>query len=500
MAKPPVKAAAALPQMPAASMAIEESDMIYVAGQDAVRTPDSTPLDPNDWSMESPRAALPVVLQRPTLFTRTKADAQGQHPGEGSRRAKAQKAADDFKAAKHKVRESTAGAEEYEVEKIVDFRLDKKKRTMWRDQVPRRTNTRLAVSTPHVSYQHTPPVHHHHTHSLNAHALEIIKRRHRMPRVPRSPVNITPPINIPLRRSQAQGRKADAILSYVSASFAVPGGDGDQVVPFVTLTGGQHIALSRNSLTGGFPTTAPRAASGGHDAARPLRRPTRSCLCGCPANTPSLVPVPPALTDWQLVSQRMGRTRSRLRCGVVRIPASEEAAANDDEEAPARPATRVHQAAPKKPVTRSMSGVAGAASLKRKRGVQTGACSRPVRAAAAAAKTSMVMQNDKGPKHLEMEIAKRPRRSNATGHLRSPPITSYTDERENTADPHSRPEKPHSANEDEEAQQIEALNRMAGHYTARGGNRRHMEQLRGLPPKACCRSDTSKNALEWRTS
>ncbi|RYP74200.1 hypothetical protein DL771_003133 [Monosporascus sp. 5C6A] len=49
----------------------------------------------------------------------------------------------------------------------------------------------------------------------------------------------------------------------------------------------------------------------------------------------------------------------------------------------------------KKPVTRSMSGVAGASSLKRKRGVETGARSRPFRAAAEAAKTSMAMQNGK---------------------------------------------------------------------------------------------------------
>ncbi|RYP56963.1 hypothetical protein DL769_009797 [Monosporascus sp. CRB-8-3] len=55
-----------------------------------------------------------------------------------------------------------------------------------------------------------------------------------------------------------------------------------------------------------------------------------------------------------------------------------------------------------------MSVVAGASSLKRKRGVETGTRARPVRAAAEAAKTSMAMQNAKRPKHLEMEVAENP--------------------------------------------------------------------------------------------
>ncbi|RYP53548.1 hypothetical protein DL768_001503 [Monosporascus sp. mg162] len=140
--------------------------------------------------------------------------------------------------------------------------------------------------------------------------------------------------------------------------------------------------LLRNSLDGGA-----EGCLWGTWRGETIQGPTKSCLCGCPANTPSLVPVPPALTDWQLAPQA--------------------AAAGNDEEAPARPATRGRQAAPKKPVTRSMSEVAGAAPLKRKRGVETGARSRPVRAAEAA-KTSVAMQNDKGLKHLEMEIAEDP--------------------------------------------------------------------------------------------
>ncbi|RYP55985.1 hypothetical protein DL771_012218 [Monosporascus sp. 5C6A] len=90
---------------------------------------------------------------------------------------------------------------------------------------------------------------------------------------------------------------------------------------------------------------------------------------------------------------------------VVRIPAPEEAGGDAGQEAPARPATRGRQAALKKPVTRSMSGVAGAASLKRKRGVQTGARARPVRAAAEAAKTSLAMQNAKRAKHTPTSSA-----------------------------------------------------------------------------------------------
>ncbi|RYO96862.1 hypothetical protein DL765_011435 [Monosporascus sp. GIB2] len=51
--------------------------------------------------------------------------------------------------------------------------------------------------------------------------------------------------------------------------------------------------------------------------------------------------------------------------------------------------------APKKPVTRSMPAVAGASSLNRKGGVETGTHSRPVPAEAVVAKTSMAMQNGK---------------------------------------------------------------------------------------------------------
>ncbi|RYO97226.1 hypothetical protein DL765_011274 [Monosporascus sp. GIB2] len=95
-----------------------------------------------------------------------------------------------------------------------------------------------------------------------------------------------------------------------------------------------------------------------------------------------------------------------MKQSVVRIQAPEEAGDDAGQEAPARPATRRRQAGAKKPATRSMSGVAGAASLKRKRGVQTGTRARPVRAAAEAAKTSLAMQNEtKRPKHTQTSSA-----------------------------------------------------------------------------------------------
>ncbi|RYP61256.1 hypothetical protein DL769_007797 [Monosporascus sp. CRB-8-3] len=88
-----------------------------------------------------------------------------------------------------------------------------------------------------------------------------------------------------------------------------------------------------------------------------------------------------------------------VKQSVVRIQAPEQVGDDAGQEAPARPATRGRQAVSKKPVTRSMSGVAGGASLKRKRGVQTSTRTRPIRAAAKAAKTSLAMQNAKRPKH-----------------------------------------------------------------------------------------------------
>ncbi|RYO85227.1 hypothetical protein DL764_009212 [Monosporascus ibericus] len=97
-----------------------------------------------------------------------------------------------------------------------------------------------------------------------------------------------------------------------------------------------------------------------------------------------------------------GRAMER---SIVRIQAQEEASDDAGQEAPARPVTRGRQAAPKKPVTRSMSGVTGAASLKRKRGVQTGTRARPVRAAAEAARTSLSMQNAKRAKHTPTSSA-----------------------------------------------------------------------------------------------
>ncbi|RYO74440.1 hypothetical protein DL766_000645 [Monosporascus sp. MC13-8B] len=98
-----------------------------------------------------------------------------------------------------------------------------------------------------------------------------------------------------------------------------------------------------------------------------------------------------------------GRT---MKQSVVRIQAPEEAGDDAGQEAPARPVTRGRQAGAKKPVTRSTPGVAGAAPLKRKRGVQTGTRGRPVRAAAEAAKTSLAMQNQtKRPKHTPTSSA-----------------------------------------------------------------------------------------------
>ncbi|RYP60006.1 hypothetical protein DL770_010090 [Monosporascus sp. CRB-9-2] len=95
-----------------------------------------------------------------------------------------------------------------------------------------------------------------------------------------------------------------------------------------------------------------------------------------------------------------------MKQSIVRLQAQEEAGDDAGQEAPARSATRGRQAAPKKPVTRSMSGVAGTASLKRKRGVQTGTRARPLRAAAEAAKTSLAMQNEaKRAKHTPTSSA-----------------------------------------------------------------------------------------------
>ncbi|RYP44403.1 hypothetical protein DL768_009135 [Monosporascus sp. mg162] len=94
-----------------------------------------------------------------------------------------------------------------------------------------------------------------------------------------------------------------------------------------------------------------------------------------------------------------------MKQSIVRIQTPEEAGDDADQEAPARPTTRGRQAAPKKPITRSMSGVAGAFSLKRKRGMHTGTHARPVRAAAEAAKTSLAMQNAKRAKHTPTSSA-----------------------------------------------------------------------------------------------
>ncbi|RYO82550.1 hypothetical protein DL764_009589 [Monosporascus ibericus] len=196
-------------------------------------------------------------------------------------RPKLQKAVGDFKAAKRKAGKSTAGGEEYDVEKIVDSGLDKKKRTMWRDQ---------------------------------AHALEIIRKAQDAAHAKAPWSGRAEPMATPTTR---KGGKSST-------------GTGEYNVEKIV-----NSRLSKRSE----PKDGPHA-------------------------------------------------KPSLRCGVVRIRASEEAAANDNQEAPAGPATQGRQAAPKKPLTRSMSGVTGAASLKRRRGVETGARSRPVRAAAEAAKPS----------------------------------------------------------------------------------------------------------------
>ncbi|RYO77122.1 hypothetical protein DL762_009465 [Monosporascus cannonballus] len=224
-----------------------------------------------------------------------------------------------------KAGKSSMGIGEYDLEKIANSRLNKRKGTMWLDQIfhgERRLEqqsrfldflsitTLLSTSTLEALAGGCFASKIRRRTDLEAFGSRGTQRPYGLQQDP-FPINNTPLL------STSSPSSGGRILSYVSASSAVPGGDSDQVAAHPVMS----VWLpSQHALSG----------------------PGASCLY------------------WQLVSQRMGRTRSRLRCGVVRIQASKEAVADDDQETPAGLATRGHQAAPKKPVTRSMPAVAGA--------------------------------------------------------------------------------------------------------------------------------------------
>ncbi|RYP56962.1 hypothetical protein DL769_009796 [Monosporascus sp. CRB-8-3] len=225
-----VDGAAGLPQM-----RIGGSNGSSGAGRDAVGTPGSTPLGPNDWSMEFPpsgasgRTATTDSVQDDvqSVLDASAAERLDEAPAAASGfelhqwirfgpdadeglhfrglfRRKLQKAADDFKVAKRR-----AGSQPWEQRRTTWRRLSIPALTRRNEPcgaAKRDSSSGLNYSGFLSTY---PSCHHQRTHSLNAYALES-SRRHRMRRVPRSPLNITPPINIPLRSCQAQGRKADA--------------------------------------------------------------------------------------------------------------------------------------------------------------------------------------------------------------------------------------------------------------------------------------------------
>ncbi|RYP12326.1 hypothetical protein DL767_011344 [Monosporascus sp. MG133] len=296
---------------------------------------------------------------------------------------------------------SRTGKGEYDVEKTANPRLNKRRGIhVARPNVPRRTKTRAAASSSRFPVNNPLPI--------NIHPRSTCGRLFR------------------LEDAKVDGSRSLWFLRNTAASWTSTRSLSYQQHPppvnNIPLFGRQDSLLCLSFIRG------------------PRRGWRPGCSARCPHRVSTLTLLRNSLTGildggaegclwgtWRgetaqaayLVIQRMGRTRSRLRCGVVRIQASEGAAANDDQEAPAGPATRGRQAAPKKPVTRSTSGVAGASSLKRKRGVE------------------LALVPDRF--ELQQRQPKPPWPCGIAGKI--PPT--------HTADPYSRPKKPHSANEKE---------------------------------------------------